>query len=234
MKPERTMRRWVGEFGVIVLGVAAALGADNLREAHIERSLARDYLLRLAAELEAGAPTLATHQGRVDSALEAMDVLLSRTARGAPLTPEDSASLMLRAGNYGFNPAGVVLDLTYREMLATGSLNHVRDPSIREAISQYYRGAYQLADVLEQRRAAGVQALSVAVEAETGGNRRALLEDSSLVDEAMRRRLLGLVRASDSERTLRRTRAGVLNIRDFLAAQVERNDELRALLREAH
>ena len=230
MSSERSLKQWIGEFGVIVFGVAAALAAENWREAQVERSLADDYLVRLEAELADGAPTLRAHKSRVDSAVLTIDVLLGRSAPDSPLSRADSVSLILNAANYAFNPAGVVLDLTYREMLATGSLNHVHDPIIRDEISRYFRAAYRLADVLAEKRDDGVRTWGRKISVATGGGTGTLRNDPSLADEETEERLLSILRAADSADALRETRGGLIGIQRFLDSVVVRTDRLLELL----
>jgi hypothetical protein len=130
------------ELVVIVAGVAIALAADAWRVDLADRRTEREYLSRLRSELETGRAAIAANRDRVSQSVAAIDALL-------PLEPwgdvEESTfvDLTLRAANYTFNEAGIVYDLTYREMSATGSLNLIRDPRLRVRLTNYYRLAYR-------------------------------------------------------------------------------------------
>ena len=231
MSLRATLQRHLGEFLVVVFGVAAALAAENWRETQEERSLARDYLSRLEAELAEGAPTLRSHAARTDSVLVSVERLLDRKNGPGSFSRSDSISLITNSALFGFYPASVVLDLTYREMLATGSLNYVEDREIRDAITRYFRAAYRLSDAVVVQGQQGVRDWPDLVNASITGSLRDFFRADpgpSFEDEES---LLQVLREEHSaERALRETQLGLSAIRTFLAPLVVETEALLVLL----
>ena len=145
LRPPPGIRRGFREFVIVVLGVMTALAADGVRKSVGDRATEREYTARLVDELTRGRDRIVYNQGRVAAALTAIDTLLATPDRS-----RDTAALVrlaLRAANYEYNQAGIVHDLTYRELLSTGSLSLMRDLDTRNAITTYYRLAYRAAEV---------------------------------------------------------------------------------------
>jgi hypothetical protein len=139
----------VTEFLIVVLGVAVALVADGWRKDLADRKTERAYFSRLRDELTAARDGIEDNRQRVIQAMAAIDTILATSWSVARSTDTlQTVRLAVRAADYEFNPAGVVYDLTYRELLATGSLNLLRDQQVRTAITHYYRLAYRTADVV--------------------------------------------------------------------------------------
>src|SRR5690349_7662416 len=134
-----TLRKAVGEFLVIVLGVGVALAADNWRDERMDRTREREYLARLREELEAGRPLIELHHQRQPAATAALDTLLSMMREGRSRADVGLSKIVEASADYEFNAAGVTFDATYREMLSTGGLNLVSSPAVRTAIGRYYR-----------------------------------------------------------------------------------------------
>jgi hypothetical protein len=139
------MRSGLAEFFIIVLGVGTALAADSFRKSFADRHTDREYTARLVGELRAGRERIVYHQNRVGSAMTAIDTLL--LPRDYTRDTATMVRLAVRAANYEYNPAGILHDQTYRELLSTGSLGLIRDLPTRGAITTYYRLAYRAAEV---------------------------------------------------------------------------------------
>ena len=133
----RLVRRLAAEFGVIVLGVMVALGADRWIQARDERGREADYLARIEAELVRDSAMLAGHR---DASAQA-----SATSRqlllwidGEPISDTIDAGAWVRdlvtTSWYGpFEPARA----TWNELLQTGNLRLLADPEVREALGAW-------------------------------------------------------------------------------------------------
>jgi hypothetical protein len=113
LRHQPNVRRLFTEFVVVVLGVAVALAADSWRKGLTERASESEYSQRLVAELNDGLKSIDRNHNRVVRAVAAIDTLLSLR------TPFDSTALVrlaVRAADYEYNPAGILHDLTYREL----------------------------------------------------------------------------------------------------------------------
>ena len=176
MKEKRTAR-WIGEFVVIALGVLVALGVDDWRQRRADRELEGQLVERLARDIRADAADLARAQRAVARrywVIEAAtagrsDVRPQRTGAnffdpvrvdsviasvGRTGAPWDSLKSPLSA--FADNiPDFDLFDDTYREMLATGSLDVVTSLQLRTQILSYYRIALDQGD--NARRAAPYQ-----------------------------------------------------------------------------
>lgn len=150
------MERWrpsiksvVTEFLIVVLGVGVALVADSCRQDFADRKTERAYVSRLRDELASARVGIELNERRAVQAIAAIDTILDTTWNSETLRDTlRTVRLALRAADYEFNPAGIVYDLTYRELLATGSLSLLRNQRARTAISDYYRLAYRTAEVV--------------------------------------------------------------------------------------
>jgi len=229
-----SVKRALVELGIIVLGVGLALAADSWREGLADRRTEREYLQRLRLELEAGRVPIAANLARVTRSNAALDTLLPLATR-APLT--DSATFVrvaLVAANYTFNPSGIVHDLTYREMSATGSLNLIRDSGLRMRLTDYYRQAYRTGDASQETPRAysdRVGAL-IGLPAGTGttpeDNRSGVVAD---LDNADRLRLITHLRADPGvPDELRLLRGYLINERGWMERLLAATDSLVASL----
>jgi hypothetical protein len=206
MTEHARIRRGLTEFLIIVLGVGTALTADRFRKSYSDRALEREYTARLVDELTRGRVRIVYHQGRVDSAVTAIDTLLH--ARDRTRDTATLSRLAVRAANYEYNPAGIVHDLTYRELLATGSLGLLRDLETRNAITTYYRLAYRAGEVAVETNER-TREFANRVRAATGEAPSRLTDGSARLTEDDRRRLVALFVASedmDDELRLLRSR----------------------------
>ena len=188
------------EFVIVVLGVATALAADGLRKSFGDRAVEREYTARLADELVRGRARIVYNANRVGAALTAIDTLLSARHR----TPDTAVvRLAVAAANYEYNQAGVVHDLTYRELLSTGSLSLIRDLNTRNAITTYYRLAYRTAEVTTETNDK-VREFANQIRAATGEPPSRLVQDGLPLSQAASARILTLMASrSDTDDELR-------------------------------
>lgn len=188
------------EFVIVVLGVATALAADGLRKSLGDRAVEREYTARLADELVRGRARIVYNANRVGAALTAIDTLLSARHR----TPDTAVvRLAVAAANYEYNQAGVVHDLTYRELLSTGSLSLIRDLNTRNAITTYYRLAYRTAEVTTETNDKARE-FANQIRAATGEPPSKLVQDGLPLSQAASARILTLMASrSDMDDELR-------------------------------
>ena len=139
------------EFLVVLVGILAALGVDDWRQARSDRQLEEHLLTSLAADLEndrQDAQLQETLAGRHREAVNHLLAILEHPS--APrdqqfdMSPEGiDASLALLSGM----PELQVFNPTYTEMISTGSIRVLRNRALRRQISSYYQRAEQLLSV---------------------------------------------------------------------------------------
>jgi len=124
--------RLVAEFVVIVAGVLLALAADRWNQGRADTTLESAYMSRLAAEIRADSVQLESRLQSIPESISARDSLLG--VLDGSVTPPNLVLTIARA-----TPAFYLRPpSTWRELEATGSLNVLRDPAVREALSRYY------------------------------------------------------------------------------------------------
>ncbi len=136
------IRRWAGEFGVIVLGVLAALAIDDFRDARSERELATYLLDGIRADLVQD--TAFFHRGlsATERVISAADRLLGHLEDPLWVTPEGVDGNAVRLGDalriVSNLPILTSANATYQEMIATGSIRSLPTGSLRRGIVEYH------------------------------------------------------------------------------------------------
>lgn len=163
------LRRAAGEFVVVLMGVLGALWVEEYRDWRSDRSHERAALERIALDLDRDLRELnlvSNAARRRATGAVALILHVDRAAAqqfvqsGWPNATVDSASAMsVRAA---FSEARVQNDFdhsdaAFRELLATGRLQTVRDAEVRRAISAYYQLAEDVADFSAPDQAAQAQ-----------------------------------------------------------------------------
>jgi hypothetical protein len=210
------------EFAVVVLGVAAALGAENWRESISEEETASGYLGRLHSELIGGRATIEAQLGWVEMATAAMDTLLSTD----DLADTDIPMLVSASAAYGFVPSSVILDQTYLEMLSTGALSLVSDAAVRKEIAAYFRTAARFRDNLEGQERDGLNEWALRVQAEIGRAHRSVRGRPEDFDDDARTRAAALLQNPEWQSIVRRTRVGTGIVAYWLEQLLDQTDVL--------
>lgn len=164
--------RVFAEGGVIVLSILLALAADAWWQDRQEREIERLYLVRLHDELQEGRAVIESTRARQLRTLAAMDTLMAFESGGRVVAGPEIAPTVLNAASYEVNPYSILFDQTYEEMLATGALGLVRDPSIREAITGYFRIAYTSSAVVDESTRSGYRSWATRVRQAMGTQAR--------------------------------------------------------------
>ena len=222
----RRAKRVVAEFAIVLLGVGTALAAENWREDLVERHTEFEYLVRLQDELRAGRPTIAAQHTLVLAAIAAMDTLLSAD-RGSD---RDIPMLVSTSAGYGFVAASVVLDQTYREMLATGALSLVTDTETRDGIPRYFRIAARFENNLDRQESNGYLAWSNRVVRAIGQTSRNISSNPELMDSEGRARLSSILEDTTWQPEVRQTRVGLTILAYWLERLLEGTDDLLSIL----
>jgi hypothetical protein len=218
------LRTGLAEFFIIVLGVGTALAADSFRKSFADRHTEREYTARLVSELRAGRERIVYNQNRVGSALTAIDTLL--LARDRARDTATMVRLAVRAANYEYNPAGILHDQTYRELLSTGSLGLIRDLPTRTAITTYYRLAYRAAEVTIETHERTREFANL-VRAATGEAPSKLVESGyALAPDARARVLARMVTKPDLDDELRSLRSRLSDRSVWIARLLAGTDSL--------
>jgi hypothetical protein len=132
------VRRFIGEFTIIVLGVLTALGAESWVRYTLDRSVEKNYLERLLDDVHYDIEELEFVLGdhaRSDSAA-AWLYQLAVDEELTSVSPEELVPAILWAGG------GRVPDLsrgTWEEALASGRVALIRDEDVLSALAAYDR-----------------------------------------------------------------------------------------------
>lgn len=129
-------RRLLAEFFVIAVGVLTAMAVDNWNDTRRERVLEAEYLVGIAADLEATRRYL---QFSLEAAQENQAALyaLIAIAQGDP--PPSAARLtedLIRATYLGLPRAS---SITLDELISTGSLRLIRDQAFKRRLAEFYQ-----------------------------------------------------------------------------------------------
>jgi hypothetical protein len=143
------VRRWLGEFVVIVLGVFVALVADRWQSSLDDRERETKFLARIRSEIAEDTVRLANLINRADQKLAALariESILSR--QPSQSTPELASSLLAaeRPLDQDFRSTA------YDELQSTGQLNLIRDDETRETVMRYYENIERFVPRIEMRR----------------------------------------------------------------------------------
>jgi len=148
------------EFVIVVIGVAVALAADSWREdlqLIEEESL---YLNRLSEDLSATLNMFQFVQARLetmrDATLTLIEVHEAREGR-PPMDPDSLAALYINAGGPEWDRSILERGATYRELLASGRLELIRDSNLRGRIVFFYLALDSLGIKLENIYDAGLR-----------------------------------------------------------------------------
>lgn len=137
MRRWKTLRGFLLELSVVVVGILIALGLDRTNEWRKDRAAEGAYLSALADDLAADTAALTrvigTSRGHRDAARRVTSHL--NNGRDGAADPGALAWDINYAGwvNY-FTPS----DFAYRELLSTGRLGLIRDAGLRRDILAYY------------------------------------------------------------------------------------------------
>lgn len=129
------------EFVIVFFGVAIALAADSWRSDLQDQGLEQEYFERLLLDLETGHELLTNmfnQQEQTQSAARSLAQLLDSSLPTVENEPE-IATLFLNAAAIGGDESSNSHDVTYVELISTGRLNIIRNPTIRTEIANYYR-----------------------------------------------------------------------------------------------
>jgi hypothetical protein len=128
---------------VVVLGVLIAFAADGWREDLQQVQEERLYLDRLSEDLDATLTMFQFALARLDTMRNATLALIEIQERGegsSSLDPDSLAALYISATGPEWVPSIFERGATYRELVASGRLQLLRDREIRGRLVFFYRG----------------------------------------------------------------------------------------------
>jgi hypothetical protein len=150
MKINERFRRSVGELGIVVLGVMIALAADSWREDWLDARVEVKYLERLRDDVSAGLSAVRVERETYQSVMEAAAALTEGLEDNLrPVTDDYLVDNLVAATQMGFGRNEMASDVTYRELIASGQLNLIKNYEVRESVVAYYRNAELLITNLE-------------------------------------------------------------------------------------
>jgi len=120
------------ELVVIVAGVLIALAADRWNQGRADRASEAAYLGRFVEEIARDSANAATYLEERPSTLAGLDSLIA-FVDGAPPPPNLAATLLAASDELVFPPV-----VAWTELRASNSLDVIRDPETRAALTDYY------------------------------------------------------------------------------------------------
>jgi len=124
--------RVVTELVVIVVGVLIALAADRWNEARSDRVSEASYLARLIEEIRADSTSAAIYLERRVGIVAGLDSLISFVEGGEPVANLPPTLLAVSA-ELALPPT-----VAWSEIQESNSLDVIRDPAVRAALTAYY------------------------------------------------------------------------------------------------
>ncbi len=128
---------------MVVLGVLMALATDGWREDRQRVQEERLYLDRLSEDLDATLNMFQFAQARLERAGDATLTLIESQEVGerrSSVDPDSLAALYIRATDIEWVPSILERGATYRELVASGRLQVLRDRGLRARLVFFYRG----------------------------------------------------------------------------------------------
>ena len=133
---KKSIRKWGGEFLVIVLGILAALAIDNWNSDRQDRQLERTYIESLLDDLrsddQALLNTMANAEDYANSGLMVLDTVKNQKV---DVSTEDFLRGLRRSGFLSFTTHS---RHTINDLLSTGNLRIIRDEAVLKGVSDYY------------------------------------------------------------------------------------------------
>lgn len=136
----RTLRRGIGEMGVIVAGVLMALWVDAWREDLAQRRLAAEYVERVRQDLEANLSTLGTAVRWTKNSLRATEHLLPSFEAASFLAVDSLGFLtdLYQVTRLSLAPLNMS---SYEELRTSEGLSAVTSAETRAALASYFNDA---------------------------------------------------------------------------------------------
>ncbi len=141
---QKSMVPWMAaELIVVVLGVLIAFAADGWREDLQQVQEEQLYLDRLSEDLDATLNMFQFAQARLETMGDATLTLIKIQEGGegrSSVDPDSLAALYIRATGPEWVPSIFERGATYRELVASGRLQLLRDRELRGRLVFFYRG----------------------------------------------------------------------------------------------
>ena len=129
-------RQLLAEFLVIAIGVMAALAVDNWNDERKDRLAEQEYLAGIAADLQSNSSDLAHVRMAAVENQGALRTLIAIAEGGPPPTTESLVGALIRSTYLGL-PS--VSEITFSELVSTGSLRLIRSASFKRKLAEFYR-----------------------------------------------------------------------------------------------
>ena len=146
MKSTALRGRIVGEFFLVVLGVLAALMVDTWIGQRNDNNLSREYLARLADDLEADLRSLEYRISFFNSVRSFGLQTLERLQSDGPVNQDAILAAYYASEIFAFLP----IENTYEDLQSTGNIRLLDDIELRLALASYYQKTNALSDDISQ------------------------------------------------------------------------------------
>ena len=123
---------------IIIASILLALGVDEWREERRNRTLEREYLVRLIEDLDANIAVLNRQREAETSQIANARAIYPLVTRG-DLHGMDNTIAVTASYNASPSPTPNWVDDTIEELKTTGRLSLIRDPGVRRNLLAYYR-----------------------------------------------------------------------------------------------
>ena len=147
-----SIRRFLAEIVIVVLGVLIALAVDNWRDQRRERGMEQIYLKRIVVELQRDTAEIHERLRDVPKIVAALDFALREMSDEDQV--RDTAALLkaiIESTPYAWvqSPPHAA---TFEDLKSTGNLGLIKDDSLRDAIVKYYFNAHYVDQRVDTRR----------------------------------------------------------------------------------
>lgn len=158
-KTGKYLKYAIGEIVLVVIGILIALSINNWNQNQKDRKLGDDYLLRITSELEMDKSILNQKITLADKlSSEYLDFI--RKMYEAQKNKEDFIRL---SSSTEWNVDELILiDIAYSEMVSTGKFDLIRNSSLKDEITKYYRNYEFVASRVKELNSSNLAAINAA------------------------------------------------------------------------
>ena len=138
----------LGELTLIVAGITIALAANSWYEDQIDLATEVEYIDRLHAALSVDISTFSSFEKILETKANTLKALSTETA--ASLLSNGADDLMSDLNYSVFKALPASNSAIFEELQNTGNLALLSDPSVRDALAQYYSGYKLMSGILAE------------------------------------------------------------------------------------
>jgi hypothetical protein len=139
MSKRDSLRRFLTEFGIIVLGVLAALAVESAYQAWKNVQVEHAYMDELRKEANQNLNRIDAYVSETDSLFSKLEAVINAIEGGKSQDQEPAIlNTLFRASWQSGLVTGGVTWSVYEDLISTGNIRLIRDPEVRNSLSQAY------------------------------------------------------------------------------------------------